>query len=95
MALSAGPNITVPILVIQNIYKNLNLKNEVGITIKSKETSSQLEPVKINESYRGFSLRLFTFLLSSCISIITCAPKWKLPVNYVVLHDHVIKVHYR
>ena len=26
--------------------KNLNLKKEVGIAIKSKETSSQLEPVK-------------------------------------------------
>ena len=29
------------------MYKNSNLKTEVGIAIKSKETSSQLEPFGI------------------------------------------------
>ena len=30
----------------QDIYKNLNLREKVRITTKSKETSSQLEPVR-------------------------------------------------
>ena len=31
---------------IDKVYKKSNLRKEVGITIKSKETSSQLEPVR-------------------------------------------------
>ena len=34
------------VCLFYKIYKKLNLRKEVGITIKSKETSSQLKPVK-------------------------------------------------
>ena len=32
------------------------MKKEVGITIKSKQTSNQLEPVTINISYIGYTV---------------------------------------
>ena len=44
------PNIKVHTKIFSikhyKIYKNLNLRKEVGIAIKSKETSSQLEPFR-------------------------------------------------
>ena len=56
---------TIPLSISNNIYlKILNLRKELGIAIKSKETNCQLEPVR--NSYAAIMHQPVTISSNTC-----------------------------
>ena len=52
--------------IIHKMYKNSNLRKEVGIAIKSKETSSQFESVR-NSYVRSYNAPACNCLLNHVV----------------------------